>query len=216
MKKILLTLTVLLALTIPGLSVSAQSLEDAEGLETAYGRNYSSGSSNTVSAPSSSSTPKDMESEATYTGLEIIGLTFDSDENAEKSLAEMKESIQNSLDSDDSPEDAEYKELSDLDIDKNGFFVIGSVENTGVNATILFVDGNHMFLIDVLDPDFDTAKTLVTDIAKFMDDADIENDDVSFNENGTSTGGVYDLLPKAGDKIVGDRAPADYKLLPAE
>lgn len=222
MKRLILTISMLLVMGMSANGLAAQELDDAEGLESAYGRNYSNGSDYSVSAPSSSSsassstTPAAMESEPAYTGIEVIGLTFDSDENAENFLEVMRADIQDSVDSGEGPEDTEFKDIDELDVDKDGFVVIGTVENTGVNATALFVDGNQVFLVDVVDPDKETATTLITDVSKFVADADVESDEVSLNEDGSSTGGVFDRMPTADDDLVGDLIPADYKLFPEE
>ena len=150
MKRILFTLTLILAFGASG--AVAQDLTEVAGLESSYGRIYSDGSSNTsaavaVSAEDSSTPSSDgMEGEAEYKSVEIIGVTFDSEDSAKAFLEEMRTGIDESAESADESANAEVK---DLDIDKDGFFAVMHVENTGENAVALFVDGNTLFLVDV-------------------------------------------------------------------
>ena len=214
MKKLVVLMTSLLLMSLTAHGTVAQDLESADGLQSAYGRIYSSGSSTSVAAAStaeSSSTP--MEAEMSFSGFEIIGMTFDSDENAAAFLEDMRADIQESVDSSDDSQEAEIK---DLDIDKDGFFAVMNVENTGINAVAMFVDGNQVFLIDVTDPDRETATARVNGLTEFVADAEAEGDEVSFNEDGTSTGGVFDRMPKANDDLVGDLQLEDYELFRAQ
>lgn len=142
-----------------------------------------------------------MESEVEYKRVTVAGLTFESDEAAENYLGEMCSAIEAQTEQSDDEQDAE---IQDLDIDNDGFLAVMNVPNTGVNTVVLFVDGNTMFLVDVTHPDRDTANTTATDVAEFVADADIETDEVTFNEDGTSTGGVFDRMPTGDDDIVGD------------
>ena len=212
MKKLVVLMTSLLLMSLTAHGTVAQDLESAEGLQSAYGRIYSSGSSTSVAAAStaeSSSTP--MEAEMSFSGFEIIGMTFDSDENAAAFLEDMRADIQESVDSSDDSQEAEVK---DLDIDKDGFFAVMNVENTGINAVAMFVDGNQVF--DVTDPDRETATARVNGLTEFVADAEAEGDEVSLNEDGTSTGGVFDRMPKANDDLVGDLQLEDYELFRAQ
>lgn len=200
MKRIILALTMVLALG--GSGIAAQSLEEAEGLESFFSREYTTGSSATAAQVSSAdSTPQPMESEVEYKRVTVAGLTFESDEAAENYLGEMRSAIEAQTEQSDDEQDAE---IQDLDIDNDGFLAVMNVPNTGVNTVVLFVDGNTMFLVDVAHPDRDTANTTATDVAEFVADADIETDEVTFNEDGTSTGGVFDRMPTGDDDVVGD------------
>jgi hypothetical protein len=199
MRKTILVVVMLLLWGMNAQGIVAQSLEDAEGLETAYSRSYSTGSANTVSAPSG--TPKSLESESRFRGIEVLGMTFESNEHAEQFVETVRTGIQDLVNESESSAEAE---ISDVDLDHDGFLAIMNVENTGVNAIIMFVDGNQVFLIDVTDPDRETATTLVNDVASLVADAEGEDEDVTFNDDGTSTGGVFDRMPEAGSDLMGD------------
>ncbi len=215
MKRILLTLTLILAFGASG--AVAQDLTEVSGLESSYGRIYSDGSSNSSVAVAVSaeegSTPSSegMEGEAEYKGVEIIGVTFDSEDSAKAFLEEMRTGIDSSAESADESANAEVK---DLDIDKDGFFAVMHVENTGENAVALFVDGNTLFLVDVTHPDREEATKLTNDIVAYIVDAEASDSEVTLNADGTSTGGVFDRMPASGDDAVGGlEIVEDYDVL---
>lgn len=201
MKKLILTVTMLLLLGSNAHGIAAQNLEDAAGVESAYSRTYSTGSTTTVSAASKKT--DSLEAESGFKGIEIMGMTFESEDEATQFVESMRSGIQDFVDKSDSSAEAELGDI-DIDIDHDGFFAIMNVENTGVNAIVMFVDGNQVFLIDVTDPDRETAADLVHEVAEYVADAEIEKDNVSFNEDGTSTGGVFDRMPESGNDVVGD------------
>ena len=215
MKRILLTLTLLLAFGASG--AAAQDLTEVAGLESSYGRIYSDGSSNSSVAVAVSaeegSTPSSegMEGEAEYKGVEIIGVTFDSEDSAKAFLEEMRTGIDESAASADESANAEVK---DLEIDNDGFFAVMHVENTGDNAVALFVDGNTLFLVDVTHPDRDEATKITNDVVAYIVDAEAGDDEVTLNTDGTSTGGVFDRMPASGDDAVGGlEIVEDYDVL---
>lgn len=215
MKRILLTLTLLLAFGASG--AAAQDLTEVAGLESSYGRIYSDGSSNSseavaVSAEEGSTPSSDgMEGEAEYKGVEIIGVTFDSEDSAKAFLEEMRTGIDETAASADESANAEVK---DLEIDSDGFFAVMHVENTGENAVALFVDGNTLFLVDVTHPDRDEATKITNDVVAYIVDAEAGDDEVTLNTDGTSTGGVFDRMPASGDDAVGGlEIVEDYDVL---
>lgn len=202
MKKIILMISALFLMGTMASNTAAQNLDDAEGLESAYSRVYSTGASTSApAAASSDSTPVNLEGEATFSTVEIIGFTFDSEDNAKQFVSDMRTGIEEAVGESDADANAE---ITDIAVDKDGFFAVMTVPNTGENAIALFADGNQVFLLDVMDPDRETASKLVNDIAEFIVDAETDSDHVTLHEDGSSTGGVYDRMPASGDDLVKD------------
>ena len=211
MKKMLLTLTLLLTLGFSLQGVAAQTPADtgapmgeamqAEGLVSAYDRTYMVDFEAMMASPSADLA--DMDSAAMMRVVSITGMTFDSDDHAEAYLKDMKSQIDDAQEAGEMPEGTEVKDLEDFD--KDGFIATMSMEDLGVNSAILvFVDGDQVFMVVGIDADIESATTLVTDVAKYVADAEVKDDKVTLNEDGTSTGGVFDRMPEAGSDLVGD------------
>lgn len=211
MKKLILTLTMLLTLGFSLQGVAAQTPEDAgapmgeamqaEGLVSAYDRTYMVDFEAMMASPSADLA--DMDSAAMMRVVSITGMTFDSDDHAEAYLKDMKSQIDDAQEAGEMPEGTEVKDLEDFD--KDGFIATMSMEDLGVNSAILvFVDGDQVFMVVGIDADIESATTLVTDVAKYVADAEVKDDKVTLNEDGTSTGGVFDRMPEAGSDLVGD------------
>ena len=208
MKKLLLTLTLLLSLGFSLQGAAAQTPDastpvmgeqmDVEGLETVYDRTYMVDFETMMASPSA-----DLDSAAMMRVVSIQGMTFDSDDNAKKYLDDLKSQIDEAKESSDEMADIEVKELED--IDKDGFLITTFMEDLDMaTSAIIFVDGNQVFMIVAIDADLESSTRLVTDVATFVADAESGSDDVTFSEDGTSTGGVYDRMPVAGDELVSD------------
>lgn len=211
MKKLLLTLTMLLTLGFSLQGVAAQTPDaadapmgeamQAEGLVSAYDRTYMVDFEAMMASPSADMA--EMDSAAMMRVVSITGMTFDSDDNAEAYIKDMKSQIDDAQESGEMPEGTEIKDLEDPD--KDGFIATMSMEDLGVNSAILvFVDGDQVFMIVALDTDTESAAKLATDVATYVVDNDVENEEVTFNADGTSTGGVYDRMPEAGSDMMGD------------
>jgi hypothetical protein len=115
----------------------------------------------------------------------------------------MRSQIDEAQEAGEMPEGTELKDLEDFD--KDGFIATLNMEDMDVYSAILvLVDGNQVFMIVAIDVDVESAEAKVTDIAKYVVDAEVENDEVTFSEDGTSTGGVFDRMPEAGHELVSD------------
>lgn len=209
MKKRLLSLTLLLSLGLSFSGVAAQvgtqeaevgMPADIEGLISAYDRTYTVDFEKMVASPSA-----EMDTSAMMRMVSVQGMTFDTGDNAEKYLDEMTAQIEEAM-NDESVELGDVEISDDLgDLDKDGLLITTSMEDyDSAIAVLVFVDGDQLFQVTAMDSDLDTATTAVNDVAKSIVDAETETDDVTFNEDGTSTGGVYDRMPVAGDDTVAD------------
>lgn len=172
MKKLLLTLTMLLTLGFSLQGVAAQTpagvdapvgeAMQAEGLVSAYDRTYSVDFEAMMASPSADIT--EMDTAAFMRVVSITGMTFDSEDNAKAYLDEMKSQIDEAQEAGEMPEGTEVNDLEG--IDKDGFSATLVMEDLGVYSTILvFVDGDQVFMIVALDTDTESAAKLATDVA---------------------------------------------------
>lgn len=213
MKKFLLTLSLLLSF---GLSFSAvaqvdgveapnleePSFSEVEGLESIYDRTFSVDIETMLASPDADFAEMDMS--AMMRTISIQGMQFDSEDNAEAYLDDMLEQMNTAME--ENPEATEDVEVADLEgFDVDGVQITMDMPDLGIAATMnIFVDGNQVFQVMVMDSDQATASTLAEEVTQFVVDADSNDDDVTFNADGTSTGGVFERMPTADDEIVGD------------
>lgn len=212
MKKLLLTLSLLLSL---GLSVSVVAAQveapdiddidvgaDVEGLESIYDRTYSMDIEAMFASPDADF--EDIDTSSFMRMISIQGMTFDSEDSANAYLDEMKSQLEQGLEED--PDSFSDVVIGDLEgMDAEGLTLSMDMADLEVGASVIFVvDGHQVFQIMVMDSDVASAETLATDITQFVLDAEVETEEVSFSEDGTSTGGVFDRMPSGDDEIVGD------------
>lgn len=212
MKKILLTLTLLLSLGLSFSGVAAQtdSVEpidlgsemDVEGLESVYDRTFS------VDIEALMASPEALESldmSAMMRMVSIQGMTFDNEDHAKDYLKTMQSEVEKAMENEDlsSMGDVQITELEGFDAD--GLMMTMDMPDLGAAATIIvFIDGNQMFQIMAMDSDLESSTAFAEEVSTFVIEAETETDEVTFNADGTSTGGVFDRMPTADDEIVGD------------
>lgn len=211
MKKLILTLTMLLTLGFSLQGVAAQTPDasgapmgeamQAEGLVSAYDRTYTVDFEALMASPSA-----DMDTSAMMSAASITGMTFESEDSAKAYIDDAKSQIDEAMAGDQIPEGTEVEVTEDLgDIDKDGIKASMTMPDMDVAlGMIIFVDGDQVFMISVIDADLETATSLAENIAKYVADAEVKDDEVTFNEDGTSTGGVFDRMPEAGNDLLGD------------
>lgn len=221
MKKFLFTLSLLLTLGLSTAGVAAQTdgveapeLEglgdafDVEGLQSVYDRTFSVDFETMMASPDSDTGELDMS--AMMNIISIQGMTFDSEDSASAYIDDMNSELEAAMEDEEAVAMLENVEISDLeDFDVNGIRVETSMPEMDVSASmIVFSDGNHVFQIMAMNADAETAQSTADEVAQFVIDADVENEDVTFSNDGTSTGGVFDRMPTSGDEIVGDLTSA--------
>lgn len=214
MKKLMLTLAVLFTLAFSIQGVAAQTddstpaapmgeLMQAEGLVSAYDRTYMVDFEALMASPSADMAS--MDTAAMMRVVSITGMTFDSDDNAKAYVDDVKSQLEDAEQAGELPEGTEVRELEDGDIDKDGIIATMSMEDLGVNTAIMvFVDGDQVFMIVAIDADVASAEAMVTGLATHIVGTEIQNDEVTFSDDGTSTGGVFDRMPEAGHELVSD------------
>lgn len=190
MKKVLAILTLILSLALSIQGAAAQlepgdggETEDIEGLKSGYARTYAEGD---------------------FRSITIYAYTFESDDTAHDYLDQLRDDMDKELEA----EGGDFDEVSidDLEaVDEDGFEVTIFSEEEGIALKALaFADEKTVFVVMVIDEDVDTATTTATDISGFILEADTDDEDVTFVDDGTSSGGALDRMPADGDDVLGD------------
>lgn len=170
---------------------------DVPGLESGYARMY------IADIEALMATPGAMEAMATPGALGDIALsgmasvfTFEDEAAAEDAFGTFGEQFAQGF-LEGSGTTAEPKEINDLG--NQAVEYVGETEvddqTTSPMSIILVQDGEHIFIAMILGGSDVSAST--RDLAEYLIDADIPDSEVMFNEDGTSTGGVFDILPNA-------------------
>jgi hypothetical protein len=121
----------------------------------------------------------------------------------------------NGLDQFQPAADAGEIEINEQELDDAGdqaYVVWLSAEieegNTGYYRALYVQDGELLYLLTAIAGN--EQNTLVTeDIARVLIEREAGPGDVSFNPNGTSTGGLWDILPKEGDDVLQGLVPIE-------
>lgn len=206
-KKFTLIVALLLTLGLSVQSVAAQFDSDAAdldpkdvpGLIAGYSRSYAPDMEALMATPSAD--PLDLS--AYLRNVSIMTYVFESDDTASDFFEMMKDQMNDELTA-SSPEMGQAEVSEVTGIDRDAMQVTVDMGDLGVGLTILmFIDGDTVFAILAMDVTVDDAIAMTTDIANYLIDADVQDDEVIFNEDGTSTGGVFDRMPASGDEVVG-------------
>ncbi|MCO5216772.1 MAG: hypothetical protein M9950_11560 [Thermomicrobiales bacterium] len=206
-KTFTLVLALLLTLGLSVQSVAAQldtdatelDPKDVPGLIAGYSRTYAPDIEALMATPSADL----LDLSAYMRNVSIMTYVFESDDTASDFFDMMKDQMTDEL-SAPSPElgQAEMSEVTE--IDRDAMQVTVDMGDLGVGLTILmFIDGDTVFAIMAMDTTVDDATAMAIDIANYLIDAEVQDDEVTFNEDGTSIGGVFDRMPASGDEIVG-------------
>ena len=203
MKKFMTMLSLLFLAGIPATGMTAQDDNDTpEGLVSAYVRSYSYDQETLTAA--NEEADGDYDSAMMMSGIDIRGITFESNDHAvayvDEGVSEMSALI------DEDPDIFDHIQVDELEgFDTDGIRLTIPEEDTGtVISTIMIVHDNHVFQVFASDVELEAAEAKADEILQFILDAEIQSDDVSFNQNGTSTGGVFDRMPTAEDDVIGD------------
>lgn len=198
-----LTLALSLALSLmTSSSAMAQDLSGVEGLESAYGRMYMVDTATIVATPGAT---ESLDAGDIPLVARTAVYSFEDSAAAEVATEDVADSI-----ADDASEGAGM-EKEELDgIGDAAFQYTTDVEveeGTTVGMVIVVVQEDENLLVAAVVGGEDPAG-MAHDWAEFMVDAEIENDEVQFSEDGTSSGGAFDLMPGADDEdLLGDLAP---------
>ena len=186
MKRFMTMFLIMLLIGIPSAGTAAQvDGPTLEGLVSVYARSYS------------------YDQEA-MSGIDILAITFETNDHAVAYVDEGYSELLALID--ENPDVFGHLQVDELEgFDTVGIRATNADEDTDTKvSTILIVNDNHVFQISVIDVELGAAEAKADEILEFILDAEIQSDEVSFNQNGTSTGGVFDRMPTAEDDVIGD------------
>lgn len=203
MKKFMTMFLIMLLIGIPSAGFAAQvDGPTVAGLVSAYERSYSYDQEILIAANEESDDGFDMA--MMMSGIEIRGVTFETDDHAVQYVDELFDVLRALIDED--PDALGHLQFDELEgVDAVGIRVTSDNEDADVKvSTIMIVQDNHLFEVTVRDTELEAAEAKADEILQFILDAEIQSEEISFNQGGTSTGGVFDHMPTAEDDVVGD------------
>lgn len=221
MKRLFLVFSLLLSMAASTVAVSAQvdgveapDIPDVEieGAEVAYSRLYSVDFMALMEDPD-----VDLEADmsAMMRSMSIQGIQFDNEDNAKAYVEDNIAAIDEAMESD--PETMEGIEVSELEgFDVDGIVISMDMPDVGIAVSmVLFVDGDQVFQISATEANVETARATAESLVEYVLENDVQDEEVTFNEDGTSTGGVFDRMPAADHELVGDlTSVSDMELMP--
>ncbi|CAN5584614.1 hypothetical protein BH09CHL1_BH09CHL1_24600 [soil metagenome] len=219
-----------LALLLGGMvlaPVSAQDdeefdLDQLEGIQRSVGRFYYSdfGMSEAMGTPASEDTPTPL-----VDGLSVAIMEFDNDDNADTSFDRLYDELlisateSNEEDVDDLGTPIAALDVSEVDVDGLGddakaFTVAGDDAEGAFNSYALITrDGEYLYMVIAYGSG--DASEAIQQYTEDMMDRDAGDGDGTFNEDGSSTGGLWDIFPGADNALlVGLLSGGDQILFP--
>ena len=214
MKRIVFVLSLLLTFGFSLQGAAAAQLDfdeyenpqDVPGLQSAYNRTYAADYEALLASP-------DADISAAIQNVSILAFVFEDDESAKAFYDEAADQVDDVAD--DTDTEGVETTVSDLEgVDKDGWQVTIDMAEAGMGVSLIaFLDGNSFFILTVVDADSQAALETATTVANYIVDTDASDDEVTFNEDGTSTGGVFARLPESGsDEVNGLVAESDIDL----
>ncbi|HWV23286.1 MAG TPA: hypothetical protein VNZ58_03775 [Thermomicrobiales bacterium] len=179
---------------------------NVDGLESGYGRAYMPDLNALVEAMSTpgAATP-DLNADGP-SAIQISILTFDKADNAKKASDSIADEIASQ-----EVEDVEMKSEEVKDLGDSATLYTGEVKSMGETMAItalLVQDGEQLLQIQIVGGENDANSSQAQAIAQHMLDTEPSTNEVTFNEDGTSTGGAFDRMPQSGDTdLIGDLTP---------
>lgn len=224
MKKFLVTIAMLLTLGLSFQGVAAQveapevdgmEFSEIDGLQTVYGRTYSVDFMAMMSSPEANL--EEMDTAAMMRSISIQGYTFENEDQAKDFVETMKEEAEGGISEAEEMGEVEIKDLEAVDKDGMTMTMVMNMDDMNIAITMhIFADGNQVFMVSSTDTELEATGTSADAVAQYVVDAESESDEVAFNEDGTSTGGVFDRMPQVGDELVADLTAMDIEAYTGE
>jgi hypothetical protein len=195
-KRIALLLSLVFALAVSSTAGAQESTPtlnpgDVEGLESGYARMY------IADIEAMMATPGAME-EMSLDDMALSGMgavfTFEDEGAAEDAFGDFADQFAQGF-LEGSGTEAEKSEIDDLGNQAVEYFGETEVdeETTSPTSMILVQDGEYIYIAMILGGADVSENTRA--FAEYLLDTEIPDTEVSFNEDGSSTGGVFDILP---------------------
>ena len=190
-----------------GPSEEMLAFDDLEGLQQVVNRYYGpdmDAMMNSMLTPPAEGTEvpsmDDVMANSSY--MTTVAMKYDSDDHAEDGFNAFYDASKQQFNSDDS---TTYEEVDLNDLGDEAKAVKGSYNDDGSTTnfySILIRDGEYNYIVNVV-ASSDAVEQQATDIAKAMLDNEPGDGDGTFNADGTSSGGLWDLFPVNGDAELG-------------
>lgn len=184
-----------------------------EGLEEAVGRSYSI-DYDALFADASPDASGNFDYPDGLQGLFTAVYKFDSDDHAKDALEKARTQIES--------EGVEGLDLQEVDIDDlndDTLALTAQADQEGVGTTVTTVvatqEDDYLYVIVGVAVGTDTdLNGIVGDLAKELIDEDAGDGDPTFNEDGTSEGGIWDKFPDSDDDLIKDLIATDEQIFP--
>ena len=167
----------------------AAPVADLDGLESAYSRIY-------APAFNAEGTPGAQSMER-VTVLTVTGYAFESDDAAASALAPLGDEVINAIPVSHDIAGEPVDDLGDSAILHSGEFE--DVNGAMAIHMVTVQDGARIYQVSLAGAGPEDGGALVQDSAQHMLDGEVDTDEVTLNNDGTSTGGVFDLMPTKDD-----------------
>jgi hypothetical protein len=201
---VLLSLIFTLAFTTSAVAQDVPALDpsEVEGLENAYGRMYM------VDIESVMSTPGAAEAvaagETPLSGMAAV-FSFDDAGNAEAAFDQFSDEFVSGFFGDAEVEETEVDDLGDKAIEYTGEMELDATE-TATTSMLIIQDGETLMISMIMGGTETSDQAL--GLAEYMLDAEPGEDEATVVDDGTSTGGTFDVMPTADDAdVVGGMIP---------
>jgi len=216
----------LLALTI-GESPAAAAAQDVggteafnfgtlEGIQEAISRTYTVDFTAMVDAIGTPGPNGEVGELPELTGVISLQGTvgrFDNDDNAAAAIDTIDAELKGSLEG-----RADAPELTELEVDlgdtSRGYMASQEFEGQQANLVVIIAQQDEFVYVTigaVIDAD---AQAVTTDLTRAMIDNEDGDDEPTFNEDGTSTGGLWEKFPKTDDELVAELTAFDAQVYP--
>jgi hypothetical protein len=144
---------------------------------------------------------------------------FENDETSEAGYDTLYDQLVASMSGEESGDALAFEETEAENLGDAATAIVASYEESGESFYThgLFVrDGQYIFYLLSVSDNEDGAQQ-VQDLARSMVDAEAGDGEETFVEDGTSTGGIWDLLPSADAEALGGMIPqTDEVIFPEE
>lgn len=198
---LLLSLIFAVALTSPAVAQDVPTLDpaDVEGLESAYARMYMMDIEGMLSTPMSDAATPSIDEVPFYAFVAVF--TFDDAGNAESNFEAFSDDFAQGFfsESETEAETNEIDGLGDQAVEYVGELQIDETESAP--SSLVTVQDGENILISVVSGGAEPGETSLG-IVEFMLDNEMGEGEVEVVQEGTSTGGAFDLMPTAEDADV--------------
>ena len=188
-----------------------------DGVQDVVSRTYSADFSSILGSatPGAEIDPAALQEQGMLS-LVVLVAKFDDGGSAEDGLNALSGELKEQ--SDDLTGGAEIQEvdLGDLGDNREGYQATVEEEGTSIQAAVLVVQQDEFVYIAIGSSLSDAAVAPTKTTVEAMLDADEGGDDITTDEAGISSGGLWDKLPRKGDEAIGALTPVyDEQLYPA-